>query len=281
MGFTQRRRTMRGLLEGGRCLHPASVYDPVSARIAVELGFDCAILAGSTAALAVLGSPDIVALTLSEFASLITRITRAAPIPLLVDADHGYGNAHSVMRTVVELEREGVAALTIEDTELPQAFGATVPRLVSRAEGLGKIRAALAARTDPTLVIVGRTSAVAIAGMEEAVARAQAYAAAGVDALFFTGVQSLEQVKALRVASPLPIILGGGGAVADAATLAEHGVRIALAGHQPIHAGFQAVYDTMLALRDGTALPHLADAALMARVTRADDYAEASRAFLA
>jgi carboxyvinyl-carboxyphosphonate phosphorylmutase len=275
MSFSSRRNAFRAILAGDGCVHPASVFDPISGRIAEELGFSCAILAGSTASLAVLGAPDIVVLTLSEFADLIGRITRACAIPLLVDADHGYGNAQNVMRTVVELERVGVAALTIEDTDLPTRFGTAAPALTSREEGLGKMRAALAARSDPSTVVIGRTSAVAIAGLDEAVARARLYAEAGVDALFFTGVSDFAQVKAIRDAVALPIVLGGGGSL-DAGALAALGVRVSLKGHQPIHAAFQAVYDAMLALRDGTALPKLAGAGLMGRVTRAEEYSRSA-----
>ncbi len=280
MSFTDRRHAFRALLEGDRCVHPASVFDPISARIATELGFACGILAGSTASLAVLGAPDNVTLTLSEFADLIGRITRASDIPLIVDADHGYGNALSVMRTVVELERAGVAAMTIEDTNLPQPFGTTKPLLLGREEGLGKIRAALAARYDPATVIVGRTSAVGIAGIDEAVARAKIYDEAGADALFFTGVTTLDELARLREGTARPIILGGSGNLGSDSVLAEHGVCISLVGHQPIHAAFKAVYDTMLALRDGTPLPSLAEGALMKRLTKADDYAAATRDFL-
>ncbi len=279
MRFTDQRAAFRALLAGPGCVHPASVFDPISARIAQDLGFECGILAGSTASLAVLGAPDIVVLTLTEFADLIARITRAAPIPLLVDADHGYGNAHNVMRTVVELERAGVAAMTIEDTELPTGFAASGPRLISREEGNGKVRAALAARTDATTVIIGRTSAASIAGLDEAVARASLYTAAGVDALFFTGISSLDEIQAIRAVSSLPIILGGS-KISDAEALAGLGVRVSLRGHQPIHAAFQAVYDTMLALRDGKTLPSLPDGAMMARLTRDADYKAATQQFL-
>jgi len=279
MNFNERRTAFRRLLAGDKIVHPASVFDPASARIAEDLGFECAILAGSTAALAVLGSPDNVTLTLSEFEGLITRITRAADIPLLVDADHGYGNALSVMRTVVELERAGVSAMTIEDTDLPQPYGVRQPRLLSAEEGLGKMRAALAARSDPALVVVGRTSAVGIAGLDEAVARARLYSDAGVDALFFTGVSTLDQVQALHAAQPLPIILGGS-TLSDVAGMRGHGVRVALTGHQPIQAAFQAVYATMMAVRDGTALPPLADARLVKIVTKAADYDAAAKHFL-
>lgn len=265
MRISDRRAAFRAILAGDSVVHPASVFDPISARIAEDLGCACAILAGSVASLAVLGAPDNTTITLSEFEALITRITRASPIPLLVDADHGYGTALSVRRTVVELERAGVAALTIEDTDLPQPFGSERPSLISREEGLGKMQAALAARSEPGLVIIGRTSACTIAGLDEAVARARLYAEAGVDALFFTGVTTRAQLAALHAVSDLPIILGGGSPTADAAKL---GVRIALRGHQPIHAAFQVVYDTMRALQHGTALPSLPDAAFMARVTR-------------
>ncbi len=124
MRWTERRERFRALLEGKACIHPASVFDPVSARIAEDLGFELGMFAGSIASLAVLGAPDQTLITLSEFAEQTHRICRAGGLPLLVDADHGYGNALNVMRTVEELETAGIAALTIEDTALPQAFGA-------------------------------------------------------------------------------------------------------------------------------------------------------------
>src|ERR1700747_894868 len=157
MHWTNRRERFRAVLSGNRCVHPGSVFDPISARIAEELGFEVGMFAGSIASFTVLGAPDVVVLTLTEFAAQAYRICRAGKLPLLVDADHGYGNALNVMRTVEELESAGVAALTIEDTVLPASFGADETRLVSIAEGVGKMRAALGARQDPRLVVVGRT----------------------------------------------------------------------------------------------------------------------------
>jgi carboxyvinyl-carboxyphosphonate phosphorylmutase len=104
------------------------------------------------------------------------------------------------------------------------------------------------------------------------VARAKLFAAEGADALFFTGVTALDQLRALHAATALPIILGGG-PPADIAEVTPLGVRISLTGHQPIHAAFQAVHDTLRALRDATPLPRQADAAMMAKLTRAEDYA--------
>ncbi len=121
--WSARRDRFRAVLQGALCIHPASVFDPVSARIAEDLGFEAGMFAGSIASLTVLGAPDIIVLTLSEFAEQAHRICRAGSLPLLCDADHGYGNALNVMRTVEELEAAGVAALSIEDTDLPQPHG--------------------------------------------------------------------------------------------------------------------------------------------------------------
>src|SRR4030081_3953217 len=155
-----RRERLRAIIAGGRCILPGSVHDPISARIAEDLGFEAGMFAGSVASLTVLGAPDIVVLTLTEFAQQAYRINRAGKLPLLVDADHGYGNALNVKRTVEELETAGIAGMSIEDTELPTPFGPTKPRLTSIAEGVGKMRGALAGRQDPLLAIAGRTSAI-------------------------------------------------------------------------------------------------------------------------
>src|SRR6478736_4473538 len=145
MHWTDRRNRFRALLAGGRCVHPGSVFDPISARIAEDLGFEIGMFAGSVASLTVLGAPDLIVLTLSEFAQQALRINRAGNLPLLVDADHGYGNALNVKRTVEELETAGVAALTIEDTLLPRPYGPSgKPSLIPVEEGIGKMRAALA-----------------------------------------------------------------------------------------------------------------------------------------
>ena len=123
MLLSERRKRYRQVLEGNACVHPASVFDAMSARIATSLGFEVGMFAGSIGSGTVLGAPDLVVLTLTEFAEQIRRIARGSDLPLMVDADHGYGNALNVMRTVEELETSGVAALTIEDTVLPIPFG--------------------------------------------------------------------------------------------------------------------------------------------------------------
>src|SRR5690348_17505826 len=169
MHWTNRRERFRAVLAGNQCIHPGSVFDSISARIAEDLGFEVGMFAGSIASFTVLGAPDIIVLTLTEFAEQAYRICRAGNLPLLCDADHGYGNALNVMRTVQELEAAGVAALSIEDTVLPRAFGEAKPSLISIEEGIGKMRAALAAREDPSLVVIGRTSAPSITGLADGI----------------------------------------------------------------------------------------------------------------
>src|SRR5882757_6667673 len=209
MHWTDRRKRFRGILAGQSCVHPGSVFDPISARIAEDLGFEIGMFAGSTASLTVLGAPDLIVLTLSEFAGQAYRINRAGGLPLLVDADHGYGNALNVKRTVEELETAGVCGLSLEDTDLPTPHGTSKPRLTTIEEGVGKMKAALAGRQDPLLAIAGRTSAISISGLDDAIARGQAYEQAGVDALFFVGIKTRAELDAISAATKLPIIMGG------------------------------------------------------------------------
>ncbi|NKB49109.1 MAG: oxaloacetate decarboxylase [Alphaproteobacteria bacterium] len=277
MRWTNRREKFRAVLSGDVCVHPGSVYDAISARIAEDLGFETGMFAGSIASMTVLGAPDIVMLTLSEFADQAHRICRAGELPLIVDADHGYGNALNVMRTVEALEIAGISAMSIEDTELPPAYGsATTRRLISVEEGTAKMRAALEARRDPGLVILGRTSAAVITGVEDTIARVRAYQAAGVDGIFLAGLKTRDDFTAIAAEIDIPIMLGGAGPeLSDRTFLAEHGARIALQSHLPFSAGVGAVYEALKALREGTApadISHAGSKELIARVLRQDDY---------
>src|SRR6201992_2457683 len=123
MAFRKRREALRAILSGKSCIHPGRVYDATSIRIAEDLGFEVGMFGGSVASLAVLGDPDVALITLTELAEQVRRMSRAASLPVMVDADHGYGNALNVRRTVEELETAGAAGLTIEDTLLPQPYG--------------------------------------------------------------------------------------------------------------------------------------------------------------
>lgn len=284
MTFRSRREKLRLILSGPACVHPGSVYDAISIRIAEDLGFPLGMFGGSVASLAVLGDPDVTLITLTELAEQMRRMSRAASLPVLVDADHGYGNALNVRRTVQELETAGAAGLTIEDTLLPAAFGEAKAQLISLEEGVGKMKAALDARGDASLVIMGRTGAAAITTIEDAIGRAKAYEAAGVDALFFTGIKSRAELEAIASATRLPIVLGGAPDELNAIDyLASQRVRIALQGHAPIVAAAQAIYEVQRALREGTPpknLKALASSELTGRIMREADIKARSAAFL-
>jgi carboxyvinyl-carboxyphosphonate phosphorylmutase len=272
MPFHKRRESLRAILSGSVCIRPGSVYDAISVRIAEDLGFEVGMFGGSVASLAVLGDPDITLITLTELAAQMRRMSRAGSLAVLVDADHGYGNALNVRRTVQELENAGAAGLTIEDTLLPQAFGQARTQLISLEEGVGKMQAALDARSDPSLVIIGRTGAASVTSVDDAIVRAKAYQATGVDALFFTGVKTRADLEAIAAATTLPIVLGGPTEeMTDWDFLSRQRVRIAVQGHAPIAAATQAVFETLKAVREGAApkaLKGLASSDLTGRVTR-------------
>ncbi len=284
MAFRKRREALRSILSGSSCIRPGSVYDAISIRIAEDLGFELGMFGGSVASLAVLGDPDVALITLTELAEQMRRMSRAATLPVLVDADHGYGNALNVRRTVQELEAAGAAGLTIEDTLLPQAFGQSKAQLISLEEGIGKMKAALDGRSDPSLVIMARTGAASISGLDDAIARARAYDTTGVDALFFTGLKNRAELEAVAAATKLPIVLGGfPEEMIDLSYLRDQRVRIALQGHAPFAAATQAVYETLKALREGQAPNHLrglASPELTGRVTRDPDVKTRSAEFL-
>ena len=285
MNLTERRQRFRAQIESDHCIHPGSVFDPISARIAEDLGFEVGMLGGSVASMTVLGAPDLMVLTLSEFAEQAYRICRAGNLALLVDADHGYGNALNVKRTVEELETSGVAALTIEDTYLPQPHGTVGDtRLLSIEESVGKMKAAMEGRQDSNLVIAARTSAFNVTDNDDALARAKAYEVAGVDALFFAGISTKEQVELLNANVSIPIFVAPKGQeIVDLSYLASKGVRICLQSHQPFAAAVQAVYATLKQLRNGVPVSEIQNVApknLMKQVTRDADYLNQMKDYL-
>ena len=285
MNAQEKRRKLAELLNGERCVVAGSVFDPLSARIADDVGFEVGVLGGSVASFVVLGAPDLMLLTATELAEQTRRICRASKLPVLVDADHGYGNALNAMRTVEELASAGAAGCSIEDTALPRAFGSgKEPSLTSLEEGVARMRAAVAAARDTGIAIFGRTSAVAVTGLEDAVIRLQAYEQVGVNALFVPYLKTRAQLDRVAAAVRLPLILGSPAAdLVDYEYLASRRVRICLRGHQGFAASVQAVYEfaqaTLAAVSPGK-VQNLAAEALMARLTAAAEYDRTSEEFL-
>ncbi|HIA75915.1 MAG TPA: isocitrate lyase/PEP mutase family protein [Dehalococcoidia bacterium] len=282
---SQKRNQFRQILTGNQCVHPGSVFDAISSRIAEDLGYQTGMFAGSIASAVVLGDPDHILITLTEFAEQARRICRASDLPIMVDADHGYGNALNVKRTVEELENAGVAALTIEDTVLPRQFGKSKPELIPVPEGIGKMKAALSGRKDQSLVIAGRTSAFQVTGTEDAIERAKAYESIGVDAIFFAGLTTRPQLEAVKNSIEIPIMLGSTPKdINDNQYLSSMGVKIALQGHLPFMAAVKATRDTMKALVEGNQPSEVSTAALdselMDTVTKDQQFKDWFKEFL-
>jgi len=266
------RRAFRTLLASSACYHTASVFDPMSARIAGDLGFEVGILGGSVASLQVLAAPDFALITLSEFVEQATRIHRVSRLPVIADADHGYGNALNVMRTVVELERAGISALTIEDTLLPAQFNRKSTDLISIAEGVGKVRAALEARVDPDLAIIARTNA-GVLSIDEVIKRTVAYQKAGADAICMVGVEDFEHLEKIaeHLSVPLMLVTYGNPKLRDNERLAKLGVRIVVNGHAAYFAAIKATYDCLREQRNAVG-SDLSASELAHKYTQPEDY---------
>ncbi|WP_122666228.1 isocitrate lyase/PEP mutase family protein [Pseudomonas viridiflava] len=276
------RQNFRALLASQTCFETASVFDPMSARIAGDLGFEVGILGGSVASLQVLAAPDFALITLTEFAEQATRIGRVAQLPFIADADHGYGNALNVMRTVEELERAGVAALTIEDTLLPAQFGRKSTDLITIEEGIGKVKAALEARIDPELSIIARTNA-GVLPVKDIIERTLAYEKAGADGICIVGINDFEHLEQIseHLSVPLMLVTYGNPQLNDMQRLASLGVRIIVKGHAAYFAAIKATYDSLRAQRQVThSTSNLSATELTHTYTQPENYVAWAKEFM-
>ena len=192
-----------------RALLAPGVYDALSALLAEQAGFEALYLSGASIAYTRLGRPDIGLTTFSEVQDTLARITERVSIPLIVDADTGFGNALNVQRSVRGFERAGAAMIQLEDQTFPKRCGHLDGKaLVPLAEMQGKLRAALDARASAETLILARTDALAVEGFERALDRAEAYLACGVDALFIEALRTPQQMDAacLRFAQRVPLL---------------------------------------------------------------------------
>ena len=282
---TDRRRRLRAYLERDECARPASVFDPVSSRIAYALGFEVGMLGGSIASAVILGAPDLAVMTLTELAGQVRRITRASDISQIVDADHGYGNALNAMRTVRELEDAGASGLTVEDTALPSRYGSGgEEELIPIGEMTDKLRAAVEARQDPATALFGRTHALQATNLDDATARAAAYAETGVDAIFLMGVKEEAHLHAVRAVTSLPLMLGSTPETLGDDLLARYGVKFVLRGHGTYTQTIRAIYESLEHQARGGAASELAgrepDSAMTSAALGAASYNAWRDAFL-
>ncbi len=196
------RARLRELLSGPAPLMAPGAYDALSARLIEQAGFDVVYMTGFGTTASLVGRPDVGLLSGAEMVDNARRIVSAVDVPVIADADTGYGNAINVVRTVQLYEQAGVAGIQLEDQVMPKKCGHMSGKaLIGADEMAGKIRAAVAARTDPDLVIIARTDAVAVHGLDEALTRARAFAEAGADLLFVEAPTSEEDIA--RVAREL------------------------------------------------------------------------------
>ena len=184
--MSEARLALRAALRGKQTIVAPGAYDGFSARLVEQTGFGAVYLTGNGMSGSVLGRPDVGLMTLFEVATVARNVASCVSIPVIVDADTGYGNAVNVAHTVMTLEHAGVAAIQLEDQVSPKRCGHLpgTREVIDRKEAIGKIAAAVNARRDPNLVIVARTDAISAHGMDEAVARANAFLAAGADVAF-------------------------------------------------------------------------------------------------
>lgn len=276
--MSRARELFREVLARPACTLAANIFDPLSARIACMLGYEVCVLSGSVGKAANLGVPDMVLSNMSDVVDHCRRITRMADVCLMVDAEDGFGNAVNVVRTVREMEAAGVAGIEIEDNFVPRRFNVADPGLVSASEQAGKLEAAVAARTDPSTVIVARSAALGLCPLDEALERIRAYSQTGAEALMLTGSQSREQIEAVHGATSLPLCVLNPPADArnDAAFLAANGVRILMLGNPAYAVAVQAIYDSLKHLKDGGAPEDLAGRPaapeLLRQVNRTDEF---------
>ena len=255
------REKFRQVLAKGTCTLAANIFDPLSARIAHMLEYEVCVLSGSVGKVANLGVPDGVLTNMSDVVDHCHRITRIADVSLMVDAEDGFGNAVNVMRTVRELEAVGVSGIEIEDNFVPRKFNVQDAGLITKEEQMGKLRAAVAARTDPTTVIVARSAAFGLCPLYEAVDRLSTYSQSGAEAVMLTGVKSREQIEAAHAATSLPITILNPPIEArnDSAFLAANGVRLLMLGNPTFAVAVKAIYDSYKHLQDGGAMEALSD----------------------
>ncbi len=226
-------KDLRTLLRQPTALLCPGVYDALSAALAEQAGFQALYLSGASIAYTRLGAPDLGLMSMTEVADVMARIRERVALPVVVDADTGFGNALNVQRTVRVLERAGASAIQLEDQSFPKRCGHLQDKgLIPQAEMVGKLRAALDAREQA--LIVARTDAIAVEGFDRAMERAEAYAEAGADILFIEAPESLEQMRRIteRFAHRLPLLAnmveGGRTPVRSAEELMQAGFRMVI-----------------------------------------------------
>jgi len=254
---------LRKILQEPEILVAPGAHNAFTARIIEQTGFRAVYLTGSGASMDLLGMPDLGFLTMTEMVAHASNIVQATRLPVIADADTGYGNALNVMRTIREYERAGAAGVHIEDQVAPKRCGHFAGKeVISREEMIGKIKAALDARRDPGFLIIARTDARAVLGLEEAIERGKAYQKAGADMIFVDAPESVEELRLIPRSIPAPLMVnmseGGKTPLIGARELQEMGYRLVIYPRSAAGAAAKAIQELLAALKkEGTTKNYL------------------------
>jgi 2-methylisocitrate lyase-like PEP mutase family enzyme len=257
---------LRELLAGDGLIVAPGVYDGISAALVGKLGFRCAYMTGAGVSASAAGLPDVGLLTLTEMADRARVLASRLEVPLIADADTGYGSPINVVRTVREYEQAGVAAIQLEDQVFPKRCGHLAAKeVVGQAAFEITLRAALDARTDSNTLIVARTDARAPLGLDEAIARGRSYAALGADVIFIEAPESVDEIKyiAAEINAPLMLNIVPGGRTPELAAdeLTELGFRVAIHPGVALAAAARAAGEALAALAETAVAATAADPA--------------------
>ncbi|WP_434130875.1 isocitrate lyase/PEP mutase family protein [Sporomusa sphaeroides] len=255
---------LRQLLQQKEILVAPGAHDVLTAKIIEKVGFEAVYFTGYGQAASHLGTPDIGLLTMTEMVARVRNFVCALDIPVIADGDTGFGNAVNVMRTVREYEAAGAAAIQLEDQVAPKKCGHMTGRqVVSIEEMAGKIKAAVAARQDPDLVIIARTDARTALGIEEAVSRGKAYEAAGADVLFIESPENAAEMRQITASFRIPVLAnmveGGRTPLMNVRELQEIGYQLVIFPTASTYITAQAIFSAMTELKTAGTTEHLLD----------------------
>jgi len=253
------RRKLKELVAAKRGVIVPGAFNALSARVVADLGFEAIYVTGAGVTNMWFGMPDQGFMGLAEIAEHTARIRDAVELPLIVDADTGFGNALNVRHTVRTLERAGADCIQLEDQVAPKRCGHFSGKdVISTEEAVAKIKAAVDARRDPDLLIMARTDAAAVHGFDAAVERAERFAEAGADILFVEAVTTADEIRALpgRLATPqlMNMVIGGKTPIVDAEELARLGFGIVLYANAALQGALMGMQKALGALRDDKAI---------------------------
>ncbi len=252
--IADRRRRLRAAVEERRALLVPGAANALTARVIEDAGFDALYVTGAGVANTLLGVPDIGLVTLTEIVQTVEAIGEISSLPMVVDIDTGFGNAINTRRTVRLLERAGACGLQIEDQVFPKKCGHFDGKgVIPVGEMVSKVKAAVDARDDANLLIMARTDARAIEGLDAAIERAQRYVEAGADLTFVEAPVSVEEMRAITERLAVPqianMVVGGRTPLLPQSELAEIGFALVLYANTPLQAAMRAMSEVLGALR--------------------------------